>query len=223
MLIEGSSSAELRDKCMRQRFAPIAQEMFARMPDVQSIAYTVGQYWCDEAVDAVHEAIVTFLERDPEWPRSFDEAGDAARKKHAFGDDFLGYFRFLDRFPCLDENGTAITAFASFCSEMGDEEKSLSKSHLVYALARRGGGEGVAVDLVGTMSRPAWEDRFDVGFAVERGEDDPYFLDGSPGPVVAASGADAGATELGVRRSAWPPPAPQGGGFWGFLRRLFGG
>jgi hypothetical protein len=225
MLIEGTSSAELRDQCMRDRFAPIAKELFARMPGVQCIAYTVGQYWCDEAVDAVHEAILTFLERDPKWPQGFDEAGDEARKKQAFGGESLGYYQFLDRFPCLDDNGTAITAFASFCSEMGDQEQPFSESHVVYAWARRGAGEDVAIDLVGTMSRPEWEDRFDVGFAIERGEDDPYFLDSSPGPVAAAPGSAAPSVESATPRFVTPPPppAPQPRGFLAFLRRLFGG
>lgn len=212
MSIEGSSSAELRDKCMRDRFAPIAKELFARMPGVQCIAYTVGQYWCDEAVDAVHEAILTFLERDPKWPEGFDEKGDNARKEQAFGGTLLDYFRFLDRFPCLYDNETAITAFASFCHEMGDQEQPFSESHVVYALARRGAGGEVAIELVGTMTRPEWEDRFDVGAAVERREDDPYFVDGSPGPVGAAP-----------RSVAPPQAAPPNGGLWAFLRRLFGG
>ncbi len=221
MLIEGTSSAELRDKCMRDRFAPIARELFARMPGVQCIAYTVGQYWCDEAVDAVHEAILTFLERDPKWSQGFDEAGDEARKKQAFGGESLGYYQFLDRFPCLNDNGSAITAFASHCRELGDQDQPFQESHVVYAWARRGAGGEVVIDVVGTMFRPEWEDRFDVGLGDEDAEDGEGEAFGGPRPTAPPPRATR-PTPV-VPPAPVPPPATPPRGVWAFLRRLFGG
>ncbi len=190
---------------MTERFAPIAKETFARMPDVQCIAYTIGQYWCDEAEDAVHEAIVTFLEREPKWPQDFDQEADEARKDKVFADLKFGFHDFIYRWPCLDENTSGITAFASHCAEEGDQEAPIDETHVVYAWARRAAGGEVAIDVVGTMLRPEWEDRFDVGFTAELEEEDAQ-------PGVDPRKPPAHQT---------PPPAPRG--FWAFLRRLFGG
>lgn len=233
MLIEGSSSAELRDKCMRERFAPLAKEMFARMPDVQCIAYTIGQYYCDEAEDAVHEEVATFLERDPKWPDAFDQEADDARKAKAFGEHPYGYHEFAFELPMLDDNSSAITAFASYCRELGDQDQPFTDSHVVYAWARRGAGGEVEIDVVGTMHRPEWEDRFDVGLGDEDGEGGE--APAGPRPSVAPPAASRPtavvppassprASRLDTTsRPPSPPTAPQPRGLWGFLRRLFGG
>jgi hypothetical protein len=218
MLIEGTTSAELRDKCMRERFVPLAREMFARMPEVQCIAYTIGQYFCDEAEDAVHEEIATFLEREPKWPDAFDQEADEARKERAFATHVDGFDEFVDNLPTLDDNSSAITAFASHCREPGDQEQPFTESHVVYAWARRGVGGELVLDVVGTMFRPEWEDRFDVGLGDEDGEG------GAPldvRPTAALPGANR-PTSL-VPPARVPRPAPQARGLWAFLRRLFGG
>lgn len=230
MLIEGASSAELRDKCMRQRFAPLAKEMFARMPDVQCIAYTIGQYYCDEAEDAVHEEVATFLERDPKWPDAFDQEADEARKEEAFASHKHGFFGFAFDLPMLDVNSSAITAFASYCRELGDQDQPFAESHVVYALARRGTGGEVVIDVVGEMHRPEWEDRFDVGLGDEDGEGEeapagtrppaaPATASRPTPPAYAPGASRPGAGSLPPA----PPPAPQPRGFLAFLRRLFGG
>lgn len=221
MWIEGTSSAELREKCMRQRFVPLAKEMFARMPEVQSIAYTIGQYWCDEAEDAVHEEIATFLERAPKWPDAFAQEADEARKEAAFASHKHGFHGFAFDLPMLDDNGSAITAFASHCRELGDQEQPFTESHVVYAWARRGAAGEVVLDVVGTMFRPEWEDRFDVGLGDEDREDgggEALGGDRPKAPPPAANGPKSVVPPAPVS-----PSAPQPRGPWAFLRRLFGG
>ena len=239
MLIEGSSSAELRDKCMRERFAPLAKEMFARMPDVQCIAYTIGQYYCDEAEDAVHEEVATFLERDPKWPDAFDQEADEARKEEAFASHKHGFFGFAFDLPMLDVNSSAITAFASYCRELADQDQPFAESHVVYAWARRGTGGEVVIDVVGAMHRPEWEDRFDVGVGDENGEGEdgegaeapagarppaaPPAASRPTPPAYAPGASRPGVISQPLPPPPAPPPAPQSRGFWAFLRRLFGG
>lgn len=218
MLIEGSSSAELRDKCMRERFVPLAKEMFARMPEVQCIAYTIGQYFCDEAEDAVHEEIATFLERDPKWPDAFDQEADEARKERAFATHVEGFDEFVDNLPTLDENSSAITAFASHCRELGDQEQPFTESHVVYAWARRAVGGEVVVEVVGAMFRPEWEDRFDVGLGDEDSEDEAL---GGGRPTAPPPAANRPTSV--VPPAPLPSPASPPRGFWAFVRRLFGG
>lgn len=221
MLIEGSSSAELRDKCMHQRFVPLAKEMFARMPEVQCIAFTIGQYWCDDAEDAVHEEIATFLERNPKWPDAFNQEADKARKAAAFASHEFGFLGFAFDLPTLDENSSAITAFASHCRELGGQDQPLQESHVVYAIARRGAGGEVVIDVVGTMYRPEWEDRFDVGYGDEDAEDGKGEALGDDRPTSPPPAANR-PTPV-VPPAPVPPTAPQPRGVWAFLRRLFGG
>lgn len=50
--------------------AAVAQEVaavFKDFPDVQSAVLMVGQFWADEAIDAVHRAIAYSFEADPDF------------------------------------------------------------------------------------------------------------------------------------------------------------
>lgn len=198
MSLDGVTSAELRERCMREYFSPLAKELFARLPEVQCVAYAVAQYWCDEAVDAVHEEFRTFLVRDP-LPPYESEAGDALRMERAFPEcaDDGGIYAFRGRWPRLLENTTAITAFASFCPEQGTIDDPSTLLSAVYALARRGAAGDIEIEVVGAMLRPEWEDRFDVGFAVES--------TGRSQPLAPSA------------------PAARPHGLWAWLRRLFRG
>jgi len=191
---------------MREYFSPLAKELFARLPEVQCVAYAVSQSWCDEAVDAVHEEFRTFLVRDPRPPYESD-AGDALRLRSAFPEcaDDGGIYVFRERWPRLRENTTAITAFASFCPEQGTIDEPSTLSSAVYALARRGAAGEVAIEVVGTMLRPEGEDRFDVGFAVEPTPDQPFSGRGPSRPLAPSTAA----------------ARPRG--LWAWLRRWFRG
>lgn len=204
MQLEGATSSELRAACMRQYFTPIAKAILARLPEVQCVAHAVSQYWCDEAVDAVHEEFRIFLERDPKPPYE-EAAGNWGLMGPAFaefedGEVFeggMGFLAFCARFPRLQANSTAITAFAAFCPEQGTADDPSTMSSAVYALARRGAAGEVEIEVVGAMLRPEWEDRFDVGFAVES--------TGRSQPLAPSA------------------PAARPHGLWAWLRRLFRG
>lgn len=193
--LEGKTSAELREQCLELYFRPIAQAILARSPATHSVALTVGQYWCDEAEDAVHLEILPFAERDPRWP----PPDDCAEQAFEFLEPLLaadgGYWKFSSSLPQLDDNGNAITAFASCCKEGCDQEMPIGESHLIYAIARRSDDGSTQIDIVGRMLRPEWEDRFDVGFELEGDQ----------------------AVDRPVTRPA-PPPA---GGLFARLRGLF--
>lgn len=213
-LIDGNSSRELRERCMQQRFVPIAREILRRCPEMHSVGYLVGQYWCDEAEDAVHEAIVPFAERDPVWPPAEDEFDAEERAfellDQHFGDTPGAFFDFTSEFPMLDSNTSAITAFASHCREGCDQEMSTAESHDLYAVARRAAdGDDVVLTIVGNVLRPEWEDRFDVGFEI--GEEE-----------MARREQELDRLTRHVHRLA-DHARPRRGGLFGFLRRLFGG
>lgn len=160
--IVGETSRELREGYLERHFVPMARAIFERAPEVPCVGLAVGQFWCDEAEDAVHAEVVPFRQRDPSWPADHDEEF-VERVRSTFAKDG-GYYRFLSRLPELDDNGPMITAFAAFCPEDCDQEMPVTESSVLYALARRSDSAVVEIEVVGRMLRPEWEDRFDVGF-----------------------------------------------------------
>lgn len=201
---------------MQERFIPIAKQLFDALPEVNSVVYAVGQFWSDEASDAVHEAMLPSLDRDPMWPTFlrpplYESDGwewlspDVDARIVGVGGS--GLLQLGRTYPDLDDNSTMITAFAAFCAEGCDQEMPVAESHVPYAIARRMAGGAVELEIVGVLSRPEWEDRFDVGTDEVTGEE-------LPGPTARADQHGAPAShhpEVSVHR-----------GLFGFLRRLFG-
>jgi hypothetical protein len=173
---EQPPSRVLREGYARDYLVPLARALFELEPRCQSMLVTVGQYWCDEAADAVHCHQVACLERDPEWPEagkvrpgvigdlhdtedgwSLDEAQWPLFEKaslQAFGKAFAS--------P-LDDNTDMIVAFASYCKEVSSQEEPSWVSHTPYGIVRRPtNGEEPSLEVLGQMHRPEWEDRWDV-------------------------------------------------------------
>lgn len=181
---ERPSSRELRARYERDYALPLARALFELEPRCQSVLFTVGQYWCDEANDAVHEQVWICAEREPSWPELakpgpttlgdeatlrelVEEASDEPQdisdaqwelqrraSQLAFGTDV---------YSGLDDNGDMIVAFASYCREEGSQEEPLYVSHVPYGVVRRPPeGDAPSLELVGQMYRPEWEDRWDV-------------------------------------------------------------
>lgn len=212
--ITGKTSAELREQCMRLRFVPLAQRVFDRFPEVRRVIYAVAQYCDDEAEDAVQERIEAdagdAAADDAAAPSGGDPSGttsgarlpsdDRRRLGIPSSDDVWGLAADL---PDLDANGSRITAFASYCPEEGRARFNFAATICPYAIARRGADGRPALEIVGVIVRPEWEDRFDVGHDAE--------------PVRRAR------EELAAK--AAPPRAerPARRGLLGLLRRLWGG
>lgn len=207
--ITGKTSAELREQCMRLRFVPLAQRVFDRFPEVRRVIYAVAQYCDDEAEDAVQERIVVEA-NDAAAPSGGDPSGttsgarlpsdDRRRLQIPSSDDLRDLAADL---PDLDANGSRITAFASYCPEEGRARFNFAATTCPYAIARRGADGRPALEIVGVMVRPQWEDRFDVGFDAE--------------PVRRAR------EDLAAKAAAPPAERPVRRGPLGLLRRLWGG
>jgi hypothetical protein len=206
--ITGTTSAELRRNMVEQSWRPAAARIFAALPEVQSVVFAVAQYWNDEAADQVHWRELPSLERDPRWPEMLTRP-----LYESEGDDFLAA-EFVRRLPPTPEGHPAtdisdltrplpwldedkvITAFASCCTEGCHQEMSVAEAYRPYAIARRDGNQGVAIEVVGRVIRPEWEDRFDVGSLAPEPE---------PRPRRGASADQPPTTE--------PPAAPKSRGF----------
>lgn len=202
-IIEGESSTELRHAFMTLHALPLARQVFEADPEASSLVIAVAQYWCDEADDAVHIEAVPCTSANPTWPQCLDDSpfihvesadGELWHELSPRGAALAGWEVRMG-LPQLDENTNAITAFGAYCIEGSHQEMSMAEAYRPYAILRRD-GDTVAVEYVGTMHQPQWEDRFDVGFDDE-GED---------------LTEDA---EIEI-----PEPA---GSFRSFLQRIFGG
>lgn len=235
--LEGSTSEELRTAYLRHVAVPHTRNVFDRSPDARSVMIVVAQYWSDEAVDAVTiEHVVSPLPQ-PTWPEIYrdnpfyaeeddlppDPSGCVRYCETRLGERVLGgegdtYWG--GGYPRLDDNGAAITAFAAYVEEPGDQERPFTANGSPYALLRRGEGGSVEVDIIGKLHRPAWEDRFDVGFGIDDRAVALARLDGdwSRDPAPRISPAD----ELAARRAAGAQGADGAAPRRSFLARLFG-
>src|SRR6186713_1270083 len=68
MTEENPPSHVLRQRFEQDYALPLARAIFELESRCQSVLVTVGQYWCDEATDAVHSELIACAERDPTWP-----------------------------------------------------------------------------------------------------------------------------------------------------------
>lgn len=215
---DGSSSAALRATYMRETAIPHARDVFAGDPEVQSLLVVVAQFWCDEAVDAVHVEHVISTDRDPVWPAVYvdnpfyladpqmrdEETGLDVWEASARGTLALNggreRFHWVVGYPILDSNTDAITAFAAYVEEAGTQDMPLAATGSLYAILRRGEGDAVDVDIVGEVHRPEWEDRFDVGFELD---DEDRALDRMVGDWSGdGGGAVSPEDALAARRAA---------------------
>lgn len=151
---------------MELRFVPLAGRFFEEEPEAQSLLYCIAQFWCDEALDAVHEELVPCQLRDPPpWPECLIDNPfvDAISWQNLPTEYEIERWAptmcSLSReFHALDENSTMVTAFASRVPEATSQSLDLSRSYLPYAIARRAPGRGVELEVVGRIERPEWED-----------------------------------------------------------------
>lgn len=187
MTVENPPSRVLRQSFEQEYALPLARAIFELEPRCQSVLVTVGQYWCDEATDAVHSELFACAERDPTWPLAAQAhpgaLGDPAALAETLQEDakseacpadlreiqygLLEDARmraFGEKYYCvLDDNSDMIVAFASYCREVSDQEQPSWRSHTPYGLIRRPlAGEPASFEVIGRMYRPHWEDRWDI-------------------------------------------------------------
>jgi hypothetical protein len=188
MTEEDPPSRVLRQRFEQEYVLPLARALFDLEPRCESMLVTVGQYWCDEATDAVHSEVIACAEREPTWPlagqarpgvlgdaQMLAQLLDEAAQPDSDGPAGVAEVQYdLSRtahelafgkpyFSVLHENADMIVAFASYCREVSDQEQPSWRSHTPYALVRRPlAGESLTIDVIGRMYRPQWEDRWDV-------------------------------------------------------------
>ncbi len=160
--IEGATSAEMHQTYLTKSFGPISKKIFDSDSDVQSVVLAIGQYWADEAEDAVHHELVPCVTVDPTWPSCLADNRFVV-EGWVHGTGSFDTFKLGQDHPRLDANTNAISAFASCCHEITSQEDDLADSSRPYAIARRTSERpGYAIEVVGNVLRPEWEDVFEL-------------------------------------------------------------
>jgi hypothetical protein len=172
--LDPAEAAALRERLVRETVLPEVRAVFAEVPEVQSAVFCVGQFWCDEADDAVHSLTLFSAQAEPDLDRfqrekatfenaegdRFDRAGMVLENDSTLTDEALAAISdLLWRRPRLqpravwDSNGEAIPAFAAFCEEDAHQEMPPQEPYSPYAVFRRG-SDGPVGEIVGVMLRP---------------------------------------------------------------------
>lgn len=155
------------------RFTPAAEQAFSKWPWLQSAALFVAQYWNDEAADAVQLHMISSQLETPDLTSAFVVEESENWDEHdpinlpEEGEDSWGMWREL--YLTWDANGSAISMFAAYCAEGGDQCAGLREVYRPYAIVRRDSSceTGLRIEVIGTQLRP-WLD----GVAPMRDEDD---------------------------------------------------
>ncbi|MBM4777021.1 MAG: TIGR02996 domain-containing protein [Archangiaceae bacterium] len=153
-----SSPFALRQWSIEHEVRPHLAKVFEKKPEIQSVLMCVGQYWADEADDAVHSHLVFSSRPTPRWPHECEDTyletrgdGDLC-SSCAWGSDEELEFTWLS----WDSNGSAIRAWQALCIEGASQEESPNDSYTPVLLARRT-EDGFSLDVVGPVMRP-WLD-----------------------------------------------------------------
>lgn len=153
-----STPFALRQWSLEHEVRPHLAKVFEKRPDIQSVLVCVGQYWADEADDAVHSHLVFSSRPTPRWPHQCEDTyletagdGDLCSSCAWDSNEELG-FTWLS----WDSNGAAIRAWQALCVEGASQEESPNDSYTPVLLARRTEG-GFSLELIGPVMRP-WLD-----------------------------------------------------------------
>lgn len=165
---DDAQTEELRNAIIYKAVIPYMKVVFTKYPKFKSATLLVSQYWSDEAHDAVHPDVIfsaldtpdiqAAFELDKIYWDDFDE--NLKDSVNAPGDlpCSVTDYNFDDKESKLlwsnwPDNNDAIPAFAAYCKEGGNQEKSISENCTVYAHFKVKNNE-VDFEVVGEMIRP---------------------------------------------------------------------
>lgn len=159
-------TSELRDEFVKKFVKPHVQAIFDKYPRYNSVAFLVAQYWCDEALDAVHYEIFPSVLETPDLEHArkvYQESdyGEVSDEVNAPGLKNPWYEELIEweedeLAKNWDDNCGAIPLFAAFCEENCHQEMDFLEAYSTYAIFRRD-NDNLKVEIVGKIVRP-WID-----------------------------------------------------------------
>ncbi len=168
-LISPAEADRLRRRFLTGRFQAAVEESFSRDPSLHSMTLLVGQYWCDEAEDAVRCELVWSQLSTPDLDAAAASVtGDVDADEVNLGGrsqwNVFGYRQSPAR--AWDANSYCIPLFASFCPEGGHQEGDYLEFEAPVAIYRRSDPATAEAEMefVGEIVRP-WLDGVQFSFA----------------------------------------------------------
>jgi hypothetical protein len=154
---------ELREKIINHGILPIVKLVFDKYDRIQSAMLLVGQYWDDEAHDAVHNQIIFSILPTPipnlelEYSDDYDAINlEGLPSLDEIYNSIENLWEFEDEEYSWYDNGNAIPAFAAYCKEGCHQDMDYLEAYSPYAVFRRKEGS-IEIEVVGEMLRP-WLD-----------------------------------------------------------------
>lgn len=159
-VLDGEQTADLRQRFLQGPVHRAVEKVFGNDPTLHSMTLLVGQYWCDEASDAVQ---VTTVYSELETPviEGFasddrdEDGGDSVNLGGRRQWNLVDFTESPERHWA--PNGYCIPLFAAFCIEGGHQEGDYLEFESPIAIYRRTGPKSASMEFVGTMVRP-WLD-----------------------------------------------------------------
>jgi hypothetical protein len=157
-LFTPAEAKQLRENLIRKWILPALETRFAKYPALKSAGMLVAQYWCDEADDAVHHALIYSVLETPDFQTALSvdyENPDNVNLPDLPSNNEIDWMEHHDFIP-WDDNGIAIPAFAAYCRENCHQEMTTEEAYSLFAIFRKT-DDGIEIEYVGEMIRP-WLD-----------------------------------------------------------------
>lgn len=154
-LFTAEETALLRRQYIEKMLIPVLENRFQRFPQLLSAALFVGQFWNDEADDAVHPDWIFSVLGTPDWGSAFEDRDypeDPINLPDLPPHCDLAWEIGGVSFP-FDDNGLAIPLFASFCREGANQGMDFQDAFSLFAIFRKTEA-GIEVEYRGEMLRP---------------------------------------------------------------------
>ncbi len=155
----------LRRQYVEKKLVPVLENRFQRFPQLHSAALFVGQFWNDEAEDAVHLDWIFSVLGTPDWGSAFEDRDypeDPVNLPDLPPHWDLAWEKAGASFP-YDDNGLAIPLFASFCKEGANQGMDFKDAYSLFAIFRKT-ESGIEIEYCGEMFRPWLEGIRPVSF-----------------------------------------------------------
>ena len=150
-------TAAKREFLLKQFIEPQVLRLFRKFVYLRSAVLMVGQYFDDEAYDAVHGTLIVSELETPDL-KAFEAAefSDPVNLPH-IPENSQDWWDLVTLFTDgWDDNRDAISLFAAFTREANKDDDRFTDALSVYAHFRRA-EEGIETQVVGVMHRP-WLD-----------------------------------------------------------------
>ncbi len=162
-------TSELREQYLQEKVHPVIKKLMETFPKINMVLFQVAQYWCDEAEDAVHCALVASDKFELSQAEIAESWQDGHFIEEETNEDFgiaclLNYLpqenipKAIELYqtiqiPDWDENEDMIPLFAAYTNEGYFQDDDPINKYRSCAIFRRS-ASNIEMQVVSEQSRP---------------------------------------------------------------------